>query len=358
MRRPAVRLPALRRPALRLPQFKPVSERNPIAVGLVGLAILAVIALVVFFSSDLPLIGGGTTYTAYFREAAGLVPGNPVRVAGVTVGRVTGVSLAGNRVLVSFKVKNAWIGNATTVAIDIQTVLGDKYLAVDPLGRAAQDPGRTIPAARTASPYDVTQAFGGVAQDISKINTRQLAQSLETLAVTFRNSPPYVRSALHGLASLSKTIASRDAQITSLLAGTKKVTGQLSSQDARFQTLLSDGNLLLTELSQRQQAIHALLIGTQQLATQLSGLVNDDNATLGPALRALSQVTGVLETNQASLDRALSLAGPYFKLLGNALGNGRWFDVYLCGLIPKSYLKPGTGPSTGCVAPTPTGGGG
>src|SRR5262249_9188686 len=159
-------------PALRLPRLKPVSERSPIAVGLAGLAILALIALAVFFSSDLPLIGGGTTYTAYFREAAGLTPGNPVRIAGVTVGRVTGVSRAGNRVLVPFKIKNAWIGNATTVAIDIQTVLGDKYLAVDPLGRSEQDPGSTIPAARTASPYDVTEAFGGVAQDISKIDTR------------------------------------------------------------------------------------------------------------------------------------------------------------------------------------------
>lgn len=338
-------------------RIKPLSERSPIAVGLTGLAIMAVIALAVFFSGDLPIIGGGTSYSALFTEAAGLQPGNPVRIAGVTVGRVTGVSLDGNHVLVSFKVKNAWVGSTSTVAIAIQTVLGDKYLALDPLGRTPQDPSHTIPASRTASPYDVTQAFGGLGQDISKINTKQLAQSLETIAQTFRNSPPYVRSALHGLAALSKTVASRDAEITSLLAGTKKVTGQLSSQDSRFKALLSDGNLLLTELRQRQQAIHALLTGTQALSVQLSGLVSDNQATLGPALRALGQVTSVLEANQASLDRALSLAGPYYKLLGNALGNGRWFDIYLCGLIPKTDLPPGTGPAHGCQPPKATGGG-
>ena len=86
---------------------------------------------------------------------------------------------------------------------------------------------------------------------------------------------------------------------------------------------------------------------------QLSGLVSDNQATLGPALQALDQVTTVLERNQANLKKALALAGPYYRLLGNALGNGRWFDAYLCGILPKSYLPPGTGPATGCKPPKP-----
>jgi phospholipid/cholesterol/gamma-HCH transport system substrate-binding protein len=331
----------------------PIRERNPIWVALVGLVILAAIAAATYFSDDLPLIGGGTGYTAYFAEAAGLTSGNEVRVAGVKVGQVTGVSLAGNKVAVAFNVKGTWIGNQSTAAIKIKTLLGDKYLAVDPLGAAAQNPSQPIPLTRTKSPYDVVQAFGGVGQQISQINTAQLAQSLETLSSAFSGTPPYVRKALTGLASLSSSIASRDNEVTSLLAGTKQVTGTLAAQDARFQSLLGDGNLLLTTLRERQQAIHSLLVGTQALATQLSGLVNDDQAKLGPALQALDQVTNVLAANQANLQRALSLAGPYYRLLGNAVGNGRWFDTYICGLIPKSYLPPGTGPANGCKPPKP-----
>src|SRR5262249_20196671 len=136
-----------------------IRERNPVLVGLAGLAIVAVVALLAFFSGSLPVIGGGTTYTADFTEAAGLRSGNEVRVAGVKVGSVTGVSLDGTHVKVTFKVKNAWVGNASTAAIKIKTLLGEKYLAVDPLGTAAQNPGQAIPASRTTSPYDVTQAF-------------------------------------------------------------------------------------------------------------------------------------------------------------------------------------------------------
>ena len=217
----------------------------------------------------------------------------------------------------------------------------------------AQNPATPIPLSRTTSPYDVTQAFNGLGQEVSQINTVQLGRSLQTLSQAFSGTPPYTRSALRGLASVSQAIASRDNQLAGLLRGARNVTGALAGEDARFAKLLGDGNLLLAELRQRQAAIHALLTGTQALAVQLSGLVSDNQATLGPALQALDQVTTVLQHNQANLKKALALAGPYYRLLGNALGNGRWFDTYLCGIVPKSYLPPGTGPSTGCEPPKP-----
>jgi phospholipid/cholesterol/gamma-HCH transport system substrate-binding protein len=331
--------------------MKPLSRRSPIGVAFAGLAILAAVAALTFFSGDLPFIGGGTTYTAYFAEAGGLQPGNEVRIAGVVVGHVTGVSLDGDKVAVTFQEKGAWLGNATTAAIKIKTLLGDKYLSLDPQGSAPLDSAQPIPLGRTTSPYDVQQAFSDLGQQLGQINAAQLGRSLQVLSDAFASTPPYVRSALRGLADLSSSVASRQEQVASVLAGTRTVTGILASEDARFQALLGDGNLLLSELEQREAAIGSLLVTTQALATQLSGLVNDNQATLNPALRALDQVTGVLERNQANLAQAIALAGPYYRLLGNSLGNGRWFDVYLCGLIPSSDLPPKDRPARGCLPP-------
>jgi phospholipid/cholesterol/gamma-HCH transport system substrate-binding protein len=336
--------------------MKPMSERNPVIIGLVGIVVLVLVALVAFNADNLPIIGGGTTYTALFTEDAGLVPGNEVRVAGVTVGKVTGTDLDGDYVKVSFRVKGVWVGDESTVSIQIKTLLGDKYLALDPLGDGTQSPGQTIPASRTTSPFDVTQAFQQLGSTFQQINTKQLAQSLQSIASTFQNTPPYVHQALTGLSALSATIASQDTQLASLLAGTKGVTGDLAAEDNDFRLLLGDGNLLLAELKERQQAISQLLSGTESLATQISGLVNDDQATLEPALNALNKVTTVLSQNQANLTKALALAGPYYRLIGNAIGNGRWFDAYLCGLIPKSYSPPAVVPPTGCQPPVPAGG--
>ncbi|WP_433894469.1 MCE family protein [Streptomyces sp. CA-111067] len=335
--------------------FRPLRERNQVLVGAVGLLVLALVGLVAYNADALPLVGGGTTYSANFTEAAGLRPGNEVRVAGVKVGKVTGVSLDGAQVKVSFRVRHTWIGDASTAAIGIKTLLGEKYLAVDPLGSRKQDPGTRIPKSRTTSPYDVTQAFNGLGHTLGSLDTKQLAASFQTISDTFKDTPASVRSAATGLSSLSQTISSRDAQLADLLSGSKQLTKTLSDQNGRFQTLISDGDLLLGEIQKRRDAIHSLLTGTQDLSTQLSGLVADNTRQLAPTLDALDRVTSVLLTNQSSLDQALALAGPYYRLVGNTLGSGRWFDSYLCGLVPTSYLPPGSGPTSGCQPPKATG---
>ncbi|XVQ09111.1 MCE family protein [Spirillospora sp. CA-255316] len=348
-------LPPLKRGRAGILRGKPIKERNPIGVAVIGLAVILVLGMLAYRADDLPVIGGGTSYTADFREAAGLKPDDEVRVAGVKVGEVTGVELDGPKVKVTFRVRDTWIGNASTAGIMIKTLLGAKYLAVDPLGPAAQDPDRRIPLSRTLSPYDVTQAFQDLSGTIDRLDTVKVAQSLETIADTFSTTSPSVRKALDGLSALSRTISTRDAQLARLLANAKQVTGVLAEQSGEFQKLLQDGNLLLAELRRRREAIHGLLVGSQALSRELSGLVADNRRQIQPTLDALDRITTVLQRNQDNLNRALAIAGPYNRLLGNALGNGRWMDGYLCGVVPKEYQAPNTPPKDDCRPPKPAG---
>ncbi|WP_435796607.1 MCE family protein [Kitasatospora indigofera] len=345
-----------RRGRRRRPLFRPLRDRNPVVVGAAGLLLLAVAGTAAYNADALPVIGGGTAYDADFSEAAGLRSGNEVRVAGVKVGKVTGVTLDGDRVKVTFTVRDTWIGDASTAAIGIKTLLGEKYLAVDPLGGAEQDPDARIPLSRTTSPYDVTKALDGLGQTFGALDTEKLSESFRTIADTFRNTPDSVRGAVDGLSALSRTVADRDAQLARLLAGSRQLTTTLADQNGRFESLLADGNLLLGELRRRRDAIHALLTGTRDLGARLTGLVQDNERQLAPTLDALDRVTTVLRANQASLDQVLALAGPYYRLVGNTVGSGRWFDSYLCGLVPRNYLPAGTPPETGCLPPQPQGG--
>ncbi|MGW4349657.1 MCE family protein [Streptomyces sp. NPDC004690] len=340
-----------RAPRTRRPRLKPVKERNPVAVALVGLLLLALLTLLAYNADRLPLIGGGTAYSADFSEAAGLDKGDEVRVAGVKVGKVTGVSLDGDKVKVTFETKGAWIGDRTTAAIAIKTLLGDKYLALDPLGTARQDPGSRIPLDRTTSPYDVTQAFQDLGSTVDAIDTEQLAKSFETISQTFKDSPPDVRNAATGLSALSRTVSERDQELSRLLQGSQRFTKTLQNKKSSFETLIEDGGSLLGELQDRRDAIRALLTGSRALATQLSGLTEDNDRQLGPTLKALGRVTDVLDANRTQLDRTLALVGPYYRLVGNTLGNGRWFDTYLCGVVPRTYLPAQSQPTTGCMPP-------
>ena len=338
--------------------MKPLRERNQAKVGAVALVVVLLALGLSYFSQDLPVIGSGTTYTAKFRESAGIKPDNEVRLAGVKVGEVTDVSLAGNEVEVSFRMDDGRVRNRSQASIEIKTLLGEKYLSLHQDGDGEQDSDVPIPVQRTHSPFDVTQALDQLSNTADQIDTDQLAQSFRVVSDTFSNTPPEMQGALKGLSQLPQTISSRDQDLANLVSNTKQVSKVAADRDAQVQKLFADGNKLLGELQKRKAAIDKLLVGTEGLSNQLHGLVADNQAQLRPALERLDKVTGVLQRNQDNISRGIREMAPFVRNYNNTLGNGRWFDGYLCGFIPPSSLGVPIGLNPEGCPPPNTGPGG
>ena len=322
----------------------PFRERNPMPIGIAGLLALFLALLAAFNVQRLPLIGaGGTTYRAELSDASGLAAGDDVRIAGVKVGRVSGLALAGGHVVVSFRVDSGTrLGDATGASVRIKTLLGQKFLALAPAGSGRLSPDRPIPLARTRAAFDVPQAFSGLADRVQRIDTGQLARSFDTISTAFRDAPPEVASALTGLQRLSRTVASRDEQLRTLLRHADAVTGVLADRNTELVRLIDDGDLLLRTVEQRRAAIHRLLVGVDTLSRQLVGLVGDNRAQLAPALAHLQRVVTILRTNEANIDRTVKLLAPFVRGFSDALGTGHWFDTVVANLPPSSNA-PGPG---------------
>ncbi|MEO6204904.1 MAG: MCE family protein [Mycobacteriales bacterium] len=332
----------------------PFREQNKTVIGGIGIVLILAVIAGAFNADKLPIIGGGTTYKANFSEAAGLKPNDEVRVAGVKVGKVTGVDLDGDKVLVHFRVKNADFGKDSRADIRIKTVLGRKFLMLTPDGPGQLDPDQTIPLTRTSSPYDVSEAFQGLATTFDEIDTAQLEKAFNTLSDTFKDTPDEVRTSLTGLSRLSRTIASRDSQLKVLLERSRTVTAILSQRDQDLTTFLSDSSLILQELRARREAIHQLLLTTVTLSEQLIALTRENRATLAPALARLRGVVTVLKANEANIDKAIPRLAAFTRIFSNNLGNGRWFDTVVQNLSSPTGFQPGTFGKNGTTLITPS----
>jgi phospholipid/cholesterol/gamma-HCH transport system substrate-binding protein len=307
------------------------AERNRVVIGIIGLAALVATFFATYHVDDLPVIGGGETHQAYLAETAGLRPGNEVRVAGVKVGEVTDVALSGATVLVTFRAKGVRLGDQTTAAVKIKTMLGQKFLAIAPLGTSALD--GPIPLEQTTTPYDVTAAFSDLSDNVEEIDTAQLETSLDTLSTVFAETPESVRGMVSGLSRLSRTVSSRDAELDRLFEATTDVTGVVAGRNDELAALITDGELLLDELAARRESIRTMLRSTAELGRQVRALVKENEAQLRPALRQLDRVSDLLQRNQKHLNQAFEALGPYYRMLADAMGNGRWVDSYICGLF-------------------------
>ena len=317
----------------------PVRERNPVVVGAIGLAVIAALLLFAFNIDRIPFLNG-TKYTAAISEAGGLKANDEVRIAGVKVGKVTAVELDGDHVEVTFRVnRGTKFGDETGASVRIKTLLGQKFLMLEPEGPGQMASGSEIPLTRTVAAYDVVEAFSDLATTAEDIDTEQFATALDTIATTFQDSPDEVRAAVDGLGRLSRTIASRDDQLRELLDHTAGVSKVLADRNGEFVNLLADGDLLLQELERRREDIHVLLLNTAKVSEQLTALVRENRAEIGPALQNLRNVVTVLRQNQANLDRSIELLAPFVRVFANTLGNGRWFDTYVENLIPVEAVE-------------------
>lgn len=324
----------------------PFRERNPLGVGAAGLTTIALLIAAAFNAESLPLIGGGETYSAAFSEAGGLRSGDEVRIAGVKSGKVDEVELAGDHVKVTFRIKgDPELGARTGASVRIKTILGAKYLALEPKGSGRLKPGSEIPLSRTVPAYDVVAAFSDLTTTTEQIDKQQLAAAMDTISATFEDAPEEVRASIQGLSKISRTVASRDEALRELLDHANGVTGVLAERKDEFGKLVKDGDALFKEIHARRQAIHALLKSSVDLSVQLSGLVKDNQAEIGPALSRLNTVVRMLERNQASLDRSVQLMAPFVRVFTNTLGNGRWFDSYIQNLVAPTPVVPRTGGS-------------
>ncbi|TIC79947.1 MCE family protein [Nocardioides sp. GY 10127] len=341
---------------------KPFRERNPVIVGAVSLLVLALLLVVAFRAQDLPLIGGGQDYYAEFSEAGGLKVDDEVRIAGVRVGEVRSIELDGDKVRVGFRIStDDTFDTDAHASIRVKTLLGDMFLAVEPTatdssggsgdsGDSGQDlstmqPGGTIPEANTTSPFDVVDAFTGLASTADRIDTDQLSRSLRTLADLTRDTPEEFRGALAGVSALSSTLASKNEQINTLLVNLRRLSTVLDARDEDIVALMKDADVLFRALVQRRAAVHRLLVSTSRLSRELTALVKASRKDLAPALSNLESVLDVLNKNEDNIDDSLRLMAPFYRVFASTLGNGPWFDTYIQNFPPVADLANGGGVS-------------
>lgn len=314
--------------------FIPFRERNPVPIGIAGLAVIAALLWLSFNAGSLPFVGGGASYSAAFSEAGGIRPDDDVRIAGVKVGKVKGVDLEGSHVRVDFVVtEDVAFGTSTGASVRMKTLLGEKYLSLEPKGPGQLPEDTQIPVSRTVSSYDVINAFQDLTTTSERIDTKQLATSLTVLADEFKDSPKHVRATLDGLSRLSRTVASRDEQLGTLLQRANSVTGLVATRTEQIDELITDADLLMVELAKRREDIRTLFTNTSRLSQQLTGLVRDNRAQLQPALREVNKTLAMLQKHDAAIQKTIQVLAPYTRVFANTLGSGRWFDVWVSNLV-------------------------
>ncbi|WP_414688924.1 virulence factor Mce family protein [Mycobacterium sp.] len=312
---------------------------NRVRIGVMGALILALVVVVGQSFTSVPMLFAQPTYFGQFANTGQLSKGAKVRITGVVVGKVEGLEIDGDHVVIEFSTGSNTIGTESRLAIKTDTILGKKVLEIEPRGAQTLRPGGTIPLGQSTTPYQIYDANSDITKAAAGWNIDTVKQSLNVLSQTVNQTYSHLSPALDGLARFSDAIGKRDEQLTHLLAQANKVASVLGDRSEQINRLLVNAKTLLAAFNERGRAIDALLGNVSAFSAQVQNLIND-NPSLNPVLEQLHAISDVLVARKDDLAQSLKYVGQFAASLGETVSSGPYFKIVLSNLLPYWILQP------------------
>ncbi|MFC7496784.1 MULTISPECIES: MCE family protein [unclassified Nocardioides] len=306
-------------------------------LGVVALAL--VVVLVRVLTAD-------PTYHATLTHAGGLRTGDAVRVAGIDVGEVTDVVAEQSTVRVDFRLDQpARLTDDTATQVKLASLLGRRFLALEPGDGAELSTGDTISAEHAVDTYTIERFWLDASPKVDQLDLDTVSAAIETLGSSLAGTSGGVRSSLEGMTRVSEMVQRRDEQLDRLLGSTRSVTDTVLDQQDELDALLADADQVMTMIRQRREAIATLLRDGRALVTDLTALMEDNRSAIAPAIHDARTLLTTLAKHKQDLDEVLRLGGPAMRYFTNATGDGPWLgvnspyfvlpDEFYCVLTPE-----------------------
>jgi phospholipid/cholesterol/gamma-HCH transport system substrate-binding protein len=310
-------------------------ERSPAIVGIISIAAITLATTLSFFIDRLPFVNQSYEISANFPDGAGLNVENQVRVAGIKVGIVKDVLLDGDRVVVTMEIDNGTeIPRDADAEIKLATLLGTKFVDIEAKGGGPfMEEGDEIPIERTSVPYEIYQASNQGTNVLEGLDGKALNGMLVELTKVTKVAKEEVGQALTGLNDLGSGLNEKDEELRSLLRGADDLTGLLADEGPQINRLIDSSNEVLGTIARKREEVKSLLAVTNEMAAELTDLIHDNRGNLDSILTDLHRALVVLDKNIKDIDMALEYAGPSSRYFGSIWQQGRWGDIYGCGII-------------------------
>jgi phospholipid/cholesterol/gamma-HCH transport system substrate-binding protein len=298
-------------------------------IKLIAFVVICV-GLTVYIGAKIANVQLGPQYhlNAVFSDVTGMSTGDPVRLGGVPVGKVTGLKLVDGRAHVGFAVnRSIKLPVDTRVAVAWRNLIGQRFLSLVP-GQRAQLLKNGDQVSQTTSVVDLNAFVNRLGPLAAAINPQQLNDIFTALAQAFNGNIGNSTSLVADLNGILATLAQRNGTISQLITDYKTITGTLASRDQQIQTMVDNVVLLSQAFSSNTQLIDNSLTQLSGLSSGLDTLLTKSGSQLKGVVDNLSVVTNVLLRQRiAELSQALNGLPAALQALFSISSQGRYIAV-------------------------------
>ncbi len=295
-------------------------SRLPALRGVAGNVLVLALVLALLVAGVVVLRSGGGTRTvrAELVRAVGLYEGSDVRILGVKVGEVTGVTPQGDRVVVELEYDDEYKVPADAKAVVVApSVVSDRYVQLTPVydgGPALADDAR-IGLEQTAVPVeldrifsslnDLNVALGPEGANKNGALSRLLAVGADNLEGEGKN----INRTVGDFSTAISTLADGKEDLFGTVRNLQVFTTALASSDGQVRAFNSDLASVADQLAAEREELALALKHLAVALSEVASFVKANRANLTADIEGLADITGTLAKQKDAMAEVLE-AGP------------------------------------------------
>lgn len=294
--------------------------------------VVVAFALWRLFGGGVPLEPKGYRFTTVVPQAHAIFPNTDVRIAGVSVGKVSAVRQVGRIAEATIDVDPGFApvrAGARTIA-RTKTLLGEAYIEIAPgapTAKAIPDGGR-LPAANSQQAQrldDVLDTF----RPQTRAEIRQLFAGLKTAfaerSADVNTTLGHARPFAADLSEVLGIAERQDDDVRTLISSSATIFETLGRRQSALTTAITEGDRVLAATASRDRALESTIREMPPFLSELgraSDALADASGDLRSAVDSLRPTTPLLVPALASLDRNAPSFRAIFRELSPTISSG------------------------------------
>lgn len=259
-------------------------------------------------TTALGLVGQGPeTYklSASFDDVSGLLVGDNVKVAGVPVGKVTGIDVESGQATVTMQIDDdRRVPTDSSASIRWRNLIGQRYVYLNPGDAPVMlEDGDVVD--DTTNVIDLGELFNRLGPIVATIDESQVNDFLDTVTTALDGNEASVSAALDDLAFVVQGLGERDVAIGRLIENLEVVARTVADRDSQIETMLDNLSALSRTFSDNTQLLETAILEIGAFNTDLSSVLAANRGEIDGLLTKLDNTLDTVESQLGPLDLAL-----------------------------------------------------
>lgn len=287
------------------------------------------IALDRIIPTVLPFLDDAKVFEAELEEAAGLLVGDDVRVAGVDVGRVNSIRLEQGLAVVEFEVADD-IEPTTTWGVGARwrNVIGQRFLYLYPApGGVPLPEGERIDISRSVAVADLAAFVDQITPLLEAIDPASQNKLTQALNDTLIGREDDIQNLVVNLSDLADTVSSQEPEIRAVIANANLLLGEFNTREAELVGFIDQLRLVSSTLANRNGELLDAAVDLTRVQAELGRLIAANDDGLVSSLDNLEQVTERIGEQRGELEDSLASLRQGFASYMLSSRSGQWFNV-------------------------------